>query len=78
VILRLVPQQIIHYSHFSPPSGLPDAPKNYHTVRITLSEKATQTFLSWSHDNNPTEKSREHSEKNWKMMLERLKTPLER
>ena len=78
VILRLVPQQIIQYSHFSPLSGLPDVPENYHTVGITLSEKGTQTFLSLSQDNNSTEKSREHSEKNWTMMLEGLKKLLER
>jgi uncharacterized protein YndB with AHSA1/START domain len=78
VILRLVPQQTIQYSHFSPLSGLPYAPENYHTVRITLSEKGTQTFLSLSQDNNPTEKSRDHSEKNWTMMLESLKKLLER
>ena len=78
VILRLVPRQIIQYSHFSPLSGLPDVPENYHTVGIELSEKGTQTFLSLSQDNNPTEKSREHSEKNWTMMLESLKTLLER
>jgi uncharacterized protein YndB with AHSA1/START domain len=78
VILRLLPQQMIQYSHFSPLSGLPDAPENYHTVGITLSEKGTQTFLSLSQDNNPTEKSREHSEKNWRTMLESLKKLLER
>jgi uncharacterized protein YndB with AHSA1/START domain len=78
VILGLVPRQIIQYSHFSPLSGLPDAPENYHTVEITLSEKGTQTLLSLHQDNNPTEKSREHSEKNWTMMLESVKKLLER
>ncbi|MFZ0589219.1 MAG: SRPBCC domain-containing protein [Bryobacteraceae bacterium] len=77
VILRLVPRQIIQYSHFSPLSGLPEVPENYHTVQIAVSEKGTQTFLSLSQDNNPTEKSREHSEKNWTMMLESLKKLLE-
>ena len=69
MILRLVPQQII-----SPLSGLADTPENY----IALSEKGTQTFLSLPQDNNPTEKSWEHSEKNWTMMLEGLKKLLER
>ena len=30
VILRLEPQRLIQYSHFSPLSGLPDTPANYH------------------------------------------------
>jgi len=34
--------------------------------------------FSLSQDNNPTEKSREHSEKNWTMMLESLKKLLGR
>lgn len=78
VILRLVPERTIEYSHFSPLSGLPDAPENYHNVRISLAEKGIQTILSLSQDNNPTETSREHSEKNWTMMLESLKKLLER
>ena len=78
VILRLVPERTIEYSHFSPLSGVPDAPENYHTVRISLATKGTQTILSLSQDNNPNETSREHSEKNWTMMLEGLKKLLER
>jgi uncharacterized protein YndB with AHSA1/START domain len=78
VILRLVPQQMLQYSHFSPLSGQPDVPENYHTVTITVSEKGTQTLLSLSQDSNPTETSREHSEKNWMLMLEGLKKLLGR
>ena len=78
VILRFVPERAIEYSHFSLLSGLADAPENYHTVRISLAEKGTQTILSLSQDNNPTEASREHSEKNWTMMLEGLQKLLER
>ncbi len=78
VILRFVLERTIEYSHFSPLSGLPDAPENYHTVRISLAEKGTQTIVSLAQDNNPTETSREHSEKNWTMMLEGLKKLLER
>jgi hypothetical protein len=77
MILRLVPRQMIRYTHFSPLSGLPDTPENYHTVEISLSGQGTQTFLSLSQDNNPTEMSREHSQKNWTMMLEGLKKLLE-
>lgn len=78
VILRLVPERTLEYSHFSPLSGLPDAPENYHTVSMSLATKGTRTVLSLSQDNNPTEASREHSEKNWMMMLEGLKKLLER
>jgi uncharacterized protein YndB with AHSA1/START domain len=77
VILKLKPERLIQYSHFSPLSGLPDAPENYHTVTIELSDLRTQTLVSLSQDNNPTEEAREHSEKMWKAILATLKKTLE-
>jgi uncharacterized protein YndB with AHSA1/START domain len=77
VILKLKPERLIQYSHFSALSGLPDAPENYHTVTIELSNLRTQTLVSLSQDNNPTEEAREHSEKMWKAMLATLKKTLE-
>jgi uncharacterized protein YndB with AHSA1/START domain len=77
VILRLEPERMFEYTHFSPLSGLPDAPENYHTVTIELSSLGKQTLLSLSQDNNPSEQAREHSEKNWGMMLAGLKKLLE-
>ena len=77
VILQFKPGQTIQYSHFSPLSGLPDNPENYHTVTIGLSGEGDQTRVSLAQDNNPTEQAREHSEKNWGMMLTALKKFLE-
>jgi uncharacterized protein YndB with AHSA1/START domain len=77
VILKLEPERLIQYSHFSPLSGLPDVPENYHTVTIELVSDDAQTAVSLSQDNNETEQAREHSEKNWKMMLAGLKKLLE-
>jgi hypothetical protein len=68
----------LQYSHFSPLSGLPDSPDNYHTVTIELSRQASATHVLLWQDNNPTEQAREHSEKNWSMMLTNLKTLLEK
>jgi uncharacterized protein YndB with AHSA1/START domain len=76
-ILRLEPRRVISYSHFSPLSGLPDAPENYHTVTIKLTAKGNRTLLSLSQDKNASEEEREHSEKNWAMMLTSLKELLE-
>jgi len=39
-------------------------------VTIELSGKGKQTLISLLQDNNATEEDREHSENNWKMMLE--------
>jgi len=38
---------------------------------------AERTRVTLSQDNNPTEQAREHSEKNWGMMLTALKQFLE-
>src|SRR5919106_4099142 len=45
VILRLEPERLIQYSHFSPLSGLLDVPANYHTVTITLSQEGRGTHV---------------------------------
>jgi len=79
MILKLEPNRILQYTHFSPLSGQQeDRPENYHTVTIELSAEGAQTRISLSQDNNPTEQARKHSENNWVMMLESLKKLLEK
>jgi uncharacterized protein YndB with AHSA1/START domain len=77
-ILKLEPERTLQYSHFSPLSGLPDRPENYHTVTIDLSGDGDSTRVALAQGNNPTEEARVHSEKNWGMMLAALKKFLER
>ena len=76
-ILRLEPKRELQYSHFSLNPGLDDKPENYHIVTIELKEIDKQTIVTLSQDNNADEKTRDHSEKNWKMMLASLKKLLE-
>ena len=73
----IVWNRILQYSHFSPLSGVPDTPENYHTVTIELSGAQNQTLLSLAQDHNSTEEERDHSAKNWEMMLTALKKFLE-
>lgn len=77
-ILKIEQERIIQYSHFSPLMGKPDVPENYRTVTIELSSDGAQTTVTLSQDNNETEEAREHSEKNWRMMLDGLKKLLEK
>jgi uncharacterized protein YndB with AHSA1/START domain len=72
-ILQLKPEHTLQYSHFSPLSGVPDKPENYHTVTIELSASQNQTLVSLAQDHNSTEEERLHSEQNWEMMLAGLK-----
>ena len=76
-ILELIPYRRLQYSHFSPLSGSDDVPENYHIVTIDLTRKDDHTVVSLKQDNNHTEEARQHSEKNWKMMLGSLKKLLE-
>jgi len=78
IILQVVPERVLEYSHFSPLAGVPDVPESYHIVTVELSTDGERTRVTLSQDNNPTEQAREHSEKNWGMMLAALKQFLER
>lgn len=78
VILRCEPPRVLQYSHFSPLSGLPDKPDNYHTVTIEIASDGNHTTVSLCQDKNATEEVRMHSEKMWGMMLTALKQLLEK
>jgi len=73
MILKLTPGQTLQYSHYSPLSGVPDKPENYHTVTVELSSQGNQTHVSLMQDKNASEEERDESQKNWEMMLTGLK-----
>ena len=77
VIVHIEPGRRLEYTHFSPGSGLPDRPENYHTVTIELSPDGPHTRVSLLQDHNATEVAREHSERNWEIMLKGLKQYVE-
>ncbi len=76
-ILEVAPPRVIAYSHFSPLSGMPDAPENYHNVRIELEGDGAATTVTLTQDNNDTVEAQEHSEQNWQTMLDGLKKVVE-
>jgi uncharacterized protein YndB with AHSA1/START domain len=78
IVLKVDPGHTLQYSHFSPLSGKPDKPENYHTVTIDLSGSDGPTEVSLSQDNNADEGARRESEKNWKSMLQGLKEYVEK
>lgn len=76
-IKKIDAPRTLQYTHFSPLAGQPDVPENYHTVTVELTGRGDTTDVTLSQDNNPTDEAREHSEKNWKMMLDALKKYVE-
>lgn len=76
-ILEVEPERLLRYSHYSPLTGAPDKPENYHMVTIELSSQGSGTRVSLSQDNNADESAREHSEQNWQALLGGLKKVVE-
>jgi uncharacterized protein YndB with AHSA1/START domain len=77
-ILQLEPEERLQYSHFSPLSGQPDVPENYHTVTVELTPSGTGTRVTLTQDKNASDEEREHAEQNWSMMLDSLKQFVEK
>jgi uncharacterized protein YndB with AHSA1/START domain len=77
VILRIEPDRTLCYGHFSPQSGKPDRPENYHIVTIRLAGQGDRTEVYLSQDNNADEDERKASQKNWDVMLDGLKKYVE-
>jgi uncharacterized protein YndB with AHSA1/START domain len=77
-ILHMVAGEMLQYTHFSPLSGQPDIPENYHTVTVRLAGNKEETEVSLTQVGSKTEQERKHSEENWNKMLTGLKQLLEK
>lgn len=78
-ILDNEPNKLLRYSYWSSMSGIEDKPENYVNVTYSLLERGGETTtLTITQDNIPDEKMREHSEENWRKVLEGLKELLEK
>lgn len=76
-ILEVRPLRRLKYTHYSPLTGRPDVPANYHTVTIELATDGPQTVVKLTQDNNESKFAQVHSEKNWVAMLASLKKLVE-
>jgi uncharacterized protein YndB with AHSA1/START domain len=76
-ILEIEPEKILKSTHWSPLSGVPDSPENYHTVTYTLSDRGNSTEVTITQDNNASDEEKVHSEKNWQTVLKGMKNLLE-
>jgi uncharacterized protein YndB with AHSA1/START domain len=77
-ILEVVPEKLLVSTYWSSMGGRPDTAENYSTVMYELSGNSGFTRLTITQDNNLTEESRAHSEKNWNLVLKTLKDLLEK
>jgi uncharacterized protein YndB with AHSA1/START domain len=71
------PPSRLEFTHFSPLTGQPDLPENYHTVTYTINSHGDHTDVTITNDNNADAEAVKHSEQNWQMALDALKKYLE-
>jgi uncharacterized protein YndB with AHSA1/START domain len=76
-ILEVEDQKCIKYSYWSPMSGIEDKPENYLIITYSLTGLNNNVTLSIKQENIPGEKMKEHSQENWKKVLEGLKHVVE-
>ena len=77
IIRKIVPEKILQSTYLSSMSGKEDKPENYNLVTYKIDIRDKQTILTLSQDNISSEKEREHSIENWKMVLGKLKQVVE-
>jgi uncharacterized protein YndB with AHSA1/START domain len=77
VILDFQPGKLLKLTHYSPLSGLPDVPENYHVVTYALSESGGRTTLTITQENNRDQAEVDDSTKTWNTILSGMKTLLE-
>jgi uncharacterized protein YndB with AHSA1/START domain len=76
-VLEARPNELLRITHYSPLSGLPDVPENYHTVEYGLEPVGEGTRVSIVQGNNKSDDEAAESEKLWGMVLGNLKEYLE-
>ena len=76
-IIDVQPNRLLHTTYYSGMSGKEDKPENYSNVYYRIEPAGKQTVLTIVQDNNADEKSRDHSQANWNMVLMSLKKLVE-
>ena len=76
-ILKMELGKSLVSTHWSPLSGVPNTPENYHTVSYNLSAKDGHTEVTITQDNNASEDEKRESEQTWNAVLDGMKKLLE-
>jgi uncharacterized protein YndB with AHSA1/START domain len=77
-ILIAEPHKLFRYDYWSSMSGIEDKPENYVIITHELFEEGGVTTLTITQENIPDEKMKDHSEQNWRKVMNDLKELLER
>ena len=66
--------RLLRYTHYSPLSGQPDVPENYHHLTFTLEESDGSTTVTLEQDGNGSTDEVDHAEGLWRQVLGALAT----
>ena len=77
-ILKIESEKILQYNYWSWFSGLEDKEENYSIVTYELNDENGKTRLSLTQENFANEQSKEHSDKNWNIILNQMKEIIEK
>jgi uncharacterized protein YndB with AHSA1/START domain len=77
IIKKIETEKVLQSTYWSSMSGKADKPENYNLVTYKMTKKDDKTLVTLSQDNISTEKEKEHSIENWKMVLKKLKEVVE-
>src|SRR5579864_2724209 len=77
-ILKIEKEKVLKYNYWSSFSGIEDKPENYANITYALEDHNGNTIFHLTQDGIKTKEARDHSEQNWKMVLNSLKDLLEK
>ena len=77
-ILKIETEKVLETTYWSSMSGTADSPENYKKITYKVKTEINGTQLIITQDNNATEEEKNHSEENWKSVLNKLKEILEK
>jgi uncharacterized protein YndB with AHSA1/START domain len=77
LIKKIEPEKILQTTYWSSMGGKEDKPENYNLVTYKIKTQDNKTVVKLTQDNNATEKEKEHSTENWKMVLKKIKEVVE-
>jgi uncharacterized protein YndB with AHSA1/START domain len=77
IIKKIEPEKILQSTYLSSMSGKEDKTENYNLVTYKIAKQGGKTVITLTQDNNATEKEKEHSTENWKMVLKKMKEVVE-
>jgi uncharacterized protein YndB with AHSA1/START domain len=77
-ILQIEKEKLLKYSYWSSFAGTEDKPENYFNITYLLEEQNGSTVFRITQDGMKSKEAHDHSEQNWKMVMNTLKDLLEK